>query len=188
VSWSSSLVAPAVLLTAAAACRGRTTRRALKRTELLRGLGGAALIVPEAALAKSKQEAVNELNAYALAAIAPKEDEPTGWNWIVEGVGLTQDAYMNNAKFRTAEPTVVRFLAPPFWNLKTPDIDYNGASGTVQINNYAKGDSATVFVDVDFKGNLKDMKIKDFKQMMFRALTLKGTASLVDQRVTKAHP
>lgn len=46
---------------------------------------------------------------------------------------------MNNQKFLTAEPTITRFLAPPFWNVATPRIDYNGASGTIQINNYGKG-------------------------------------------------
>ena len=50
-----------------------------------------------------------------------------------------QDAYMNNQKFLTSEPTITRFLAPPFWNVATPRIDYNGASGTIQINNYGKG-------------------------------------------------
>ena len=52
---------------------------------------------------------------------------------------ISQDAYMNNQKFLTSEPTITRFLAPPFWNVATPRIDYNGASGTIQINNYGKG-------------------------------------------------
>ena len=53
---------------------------------------------------------------------------------------------MNNQKFLTAEPTIVRFLAPPFWSVATPRVDYNGASGTIQINNYAKGDRFSFFV------------------------------------------
>ena len=40
------------------------------------------------------------------------------------------------------------------------------------------GDSATVFIDTEFKGNLNDMKNADYKKTFFRALTLKGTGSL----------
>ena len=32
----------------------------------------------------------------------------------------------------------MRFLCPPFWNLKTPDIDYNGASGTAAGTAYSR--------------------------------------------------
>ena len=42
-----------------------------------------------------------------------------------------KDAYMNNQKFKGGEPTIVRFLCPPFWSVAKPQIDYNGASGTV---------------------------------------------------------
>jgi len=134
--------------------------------------------MPQVVLAKTKEEAAGELKSYSMAEIVPTEEAPSGWQWVVEGIGLTQDAYMNNQKFLTAEPTIVRFLAPPFWSVATPRVDYNGASGTIQINNYAKGDSATVFIDTEFKGNLQDMKQADFKKSFFRALTLKGSASL----------
>ena len=50
-----------------------------------------------------------------------------------------QDAFMINQKFMMGDPTIVRFLCPPFWKLEQPRVDYNGASGTVQINNYVKG-------------------------------------------------
>lgn len=37
------------------------------------------------------QEAAEELKSYAMADIAPAEDAPSGWQWVVEGVGLTQE-------------------------------------------------------------------------------------------------
>lgn len=150
------------------------------RREVLRlgGAGAASAVMPQVALAKTKQEAVDELKSYGMADIVPSEDPPSGWQWVVEGIGLTQDAYMNNQKFLTSEPTITRFLAPPFWNVATPRIDYNGASGTIQINNYGKGDSATIFIDTEFKGNLSDMKNADYKKTFYRALTLKGSGSL----------
>lgn len=40
------------------------------------------------------------------------------------------------------------------------------------------GDSATVFIDTEFKGNLSDMKNADYKKTFYRALTLKGSGSL----------
>lgn len=171
-----------VLLGFAAMAAARVAKVALgaKRREVLRlgGAGAASALMPQVALAKTKQEAAEELKSYAMADIAPAEDAPSGWQWVVEGVGLTQDAYMNNQKFLTSEPTIVRFLAPPFWNVATPRIDYNGASGTIQINNYGKGDSATIFIDTEFKGNLSDMKSADYKKTFYRALTLKGSGSL----------
>lgn len=36
------------------------------------------------------QEAATELKSYAMAEIAPTEEAPGGWQWVVEGVGLTQ--------------------------------------------------------------------------------------------------
>lgn len=40
------------------------------------------------------------------------------------------------------------------------------------------GDSATIFIDTEFKGNLSDMKTADYKKTFYRALTLKGSGSL----------
>ncbi|CAJ1387344.1 unnamed protein product [Effrenium voratum] len=168
----------------AQAARAQAARRAASRRREA-CLGGVLAAAPQVASAKTKQEAVEKLDTYALSSIAPTEEAPSGWQWVVEGLGLTADAYMNNQKFKGGEPTIVRFLCPPFWSVAKPQIDYNGASGTVQINNYAKGDSATVFVDAEFKGNVADMQVKEAKATLFRALTLKGTSSLQGLKVNK---
>ena len=47
------------------------------------------------------------------------------------------------------------------------------------------GDTATIFVDTEFKGNLAEMKKADFIKSLSRGLTLKGTASLEGLRVEK---
>jgi len=112
--------------------------------------------------------------------VAITQDPPFGWSWIVEGIGLTADAY--SARTRTGgEPQVVRFLCPPLWSLTLPNIDYNGASGTVSINDYSKGDAATVFIDYNFKGDLTKLKKKDFELEVYKAITLKGSGMIPAQ-------
>eukprot|EP00438_Fugacium_kawagutii_P015224 Skav206116 [mRNA] locus=scaffold172:84733:112494:+ [translate_table: standard] len=81
---------PVALGVAAAALRSKVARSAVKRRDVLR-LGGAGAVVPQVAVAKTKEEPRStELKSYAMAEIAPTEEAPGGWQWVVEGVGLTQ--------------------------------------------------------------------------------------------------
>lgn len=156
----------------------------LTRGGFLRGLGGALVLRPETALAKSKDEAIEEMKKFGVPELIPKQDGPDGWSWIVEPIGLTPDAYYGKNKMG-GEPQVLRFLSPPFWVLNRPSLDYNGAAGTVSINNYGKGDSATLFVDTKFKGQLDTMKPGDWVKEVTKAISQKGGDQIFNVRVQK---
>jgi len=43
-------------------------------------------------------------------------------------------------------PLLVQFVHPFDWVVTVPSIDVNGEEGTIQAGEYAKGDTATLFV------------------------------------------
>lgn len=158
--------------------------RTLTRADLVRGLGGTLALRPETALAKTNDEAFEELKKYGVSDLIPTEKTPDGWSWIVEPIGLTPDAYYGKNKMG-GEPQVLRFLSPPFWVLTRPNVDYNGAAGTVSINNYGKGDSATLFVDTKFKGKIDEMKKADWLKEVTKAISQKGGDQIFNIKVEK---
>jgi len=140
--------------------------------------------------AKSLEEAQKSLTSYGLPDLAPKQAPPGGWSIVVEPIGLAPDAYYGRFNLG-GEPQVVTFFAPPLWVVSVPNIDYNGAAGTVQANDYGKGDSATLFVDTSFKGSLDALTKKDYKAELTKALTTKGKGfveSLKIEKVTDGAP
>ena len=115
---------------------------------------------------------------------APTENQPGGWKYVVETYGLAGDA--NFGKFKMGnEAKAVTFTVPNLWVVSRPTIDFNGSAGTIAANDFGKGDSATLFVDVAFKGKLEDMKKPDFRDEMLKALTLKGKGFIEDFKVGK---
>lgn len=174
----------------ATAALSEESSRGTERSKFIRSLvaapviAAAQLATPEKAAAKTLQEAQEELGTYGMAELAPTEDPQLGWSWQVEPVGLTKDSMYGKFKLGS-EPQVMRFLCPPLWVLSRPNIDYNGAAGTVMINDYGKGDSVTLFVDVNFNGKLETMKNEDFNAEIFKALTQKGKAFIQDLKIRK---
>lgn len=203
--WVAPLAAAAAVLAGAATSRrgARQSRVAARATgahdglergevgrgSLLRGLGlGAGSLVlplaPPPAAAKSLQEAQEALTTYGLPDLAPTEQLPAGWSYVVEPIGLTQDAYYGKFKLGS-EPLIITFVIPPLWVISRPNIDYNGSAGTVQANDYGKGDSATLFVDTNFKGKLTDLTKKDYYDEIRKALTQKGKGFIEDLKILK---
>lgn len=163
---------------------------AVGRRELLRGAGaaGVSTLLPAAAplpaAAKSLQEAQQTLVSLGLGDMAPTENQPGGWKYVVETYGLAGDA--NFGKFKMGnEAKAVTFTVPNLWVISRPTIDFNGSAGTIAANDFGKGDSATLFVDVAFKGKLADLKKPDFRDEMLKALTLKGKGFIEDFKVGK---
>jgi len=165
----------------------------LSRAELLRGLGGTAVAgplgllaagAPTPASAKSLNDASQILTSYGLPELVPRNDPPFAWNIVVEPIGLAPDAYYGKFKLGS-EPQVVTFNTPPGWVISKPNIDFNGAAGTVQANDYGKGDSATLFVDTAFQGKLDELTKKEYKVELQKALTQKGKGFLSDLKVEK---
>lgn len=206
-SWGSCLAAGAVA-GAAAAVRTKGVRRLARRagarttaaaeegseqvsrSQLFRGLGGVSAAVaatplaPLPAAAKSLDEARAALATYGVPQIAPKEGPPSLWKTIVEPIGLVDDAEYGRFKLGGL-PQIITFAVPPLWVVSTPNIDFNGAAGTVQANDYGKGDSATLFVDTKFKGKFEDMTKKDYQAEMKKALTMKGKGFIEGLKIGK---
>jgi len=163
------------------------------RAGLLRSFGAAGVatalplsVPPEAAWAKSFEEANEALNKYGLPQLQYTEGPPFGWRVTVEAIGLAPDAYYGRFKLG-GEPLIVTFVTPPGWVTSKPNIDYNGSAGTVQANDYGKGDSATLWVDTAFKGQLDTMKKPEFQAELKKALTQKGKNFIEDLKVTKVY-
>ena len=65
-------------------------------------------------------------------------------------------------------PILVQFNQPITWVLTTPSNDMNSEDGTVQVGEYAKGDTATFFV-YEGEGNVK-VRIKLDNNFLFQIL------------------
>lgn len=178
-------------VTAAALPADATSDKEVGRAALLRGLSSSCAIaagaVPLSAEAKSVDEATKDLNFYGVPQIAPTQ-LPFGWNAAVEPIGLADSAYYGRFKLGS-EPLVVTFNVPPGWVVAKPNIDFNGTAGTVSANDFAKGDSATLWVDAqnekDGVKTIEDMKKGDFYKVLKRALTQKGTGFIEALKISK---
>jgi len=163
------------------------------RAGLLRSFGAAGVatalplsVPPEAASAKNMNEANEALTKYGLPELMLKQDPPFAWRVTVEAIGLAPDSYYGKSKLG-GEPLVVTFNTPPGWVTTKPTIDYNGAGGTVSANDYGKGDSATLWVDTNFKGEINTMGTKEFQDELQKALTQKGKNFIEDLKVKKVY-
>eukprot|EP00933_Yihiella_yeosuensis_P073481 TRINITY_DN82190_c0_g1_i1.p1 TRINITY_DN82190_c0_g1~~TRINITY_DN82190_c0_g1_i1.p1 ORF type:complete len:380 (-),score=68.70 TRINITY_DN82190_c0_g1_i1:60-1199(-) len=160
----------------------------VSRSNVLRGLGGlstglfTSATAPLSAEARSLEEAVKDCTTFGVPELAPTEEAPSGWQWLVEPLGLAQD--YAESKFQLGgEKQVIRFLCPPLWVVNRPSIDYNGAAGTVSVNDYGKGDSATFYADVKFKGKLEEMSKDNMVDELYKALTQKGKNMIEDIQI-----
>lgn len=187
-------VAATARAAAAGAAEGRLEEGALPgRASLLRGLGAScagALALPggaPTALALSPDEARASLKNYGVPDLLPEDTNkklPDGWRVIVEPIGLAKDASYGRFDLGS-EPLVVEFYVPSGWIVSRPNYDFNGSAGTVQANDYGKGDAATLYVDTKPKVPLTEMKKKDYLRELKKAITQKGAGSIDDIIVRK---
>jgi len=83
-------------------------------------------------------------------------------------------------------PLMVTFSHPVDWVVTLPSNDVNGEDGTIQAGEYAKGDTATLFVYSDL-GNVKniDQQDKDFyANAIIKAISQKGNNVYQNFKVT----
>lgn len=163
------------------------------RASLLRGLGASCAgavalpgLAPEA-LALSPDEARTAAKKYGVPDMLPADINkklPDGWRVLVEPIGLAKDASYGRFNLGS-EPLVVEFYVPSGWIVSRPNYDFNGSAGTVQANDYGKGDATTLWVDTNPKIPLKDMKKKDLLKELKRAITVKGSGGFDDIRINK---
>lgn len=177
------------------ACRAIKEEQSVGRAGLFRGVSGAAVasasagsaplvLAPSAALAKSYEEAKTELLGFGVSNLIADKPPQNGWKVVVQAIGLAEDSDLARMKLG-GERQVLYFHVPNLWIVTIPNLDFNGAAGTVQANDFGKGDSACLFVDVNFKGKLAEMTKMDFQDKMFKALTQKGKNFIELLKVTK---
>jgi len=149
------------------------------RADLFRGVGGAAVLgalAPSPAQALGQDEAKTLLKQYGTPQLMPAK-VPDGFQVVVEAVGLTESAGTSRTKLGD-EPYVLTFNCPSNWVIAKPNIDFNGTAGTVQANDYTKGDSAILFVQPQYSKKLAEMKKDDYSTILYKALTQKGKGLL----------
>lgn len=84
-------------------------------------------------------------------------------------------------------PLLVRFIYPLSWVVTKPSNDVNGEDGTVQAGDYAKGDTATFYVNED-AGNVKNIAEQSklfYEQSIVKAISQKGDNVYQDFKVVK---
>jgi len=87
-------------------------------------------------------------------------------------------------------PLLVQFVHPFDWVVTVPSIDVNGEEGTIQAGEYAKGDTATLFVykAAGHVDNIAEKPKSFFEEVLFKALTQKGENLVQEFKITKIEP
>ena len=68
---------------------------------------------------------------------------PNGYNPVLEFYGKARQSTPGAAN---TDPLLITYNSPNGWVTVKPNIDNNGEDGTVSSGDYAKGDSASLFV------------------------------------------
>jgi len=87
-------------------------------------------------------------------------------------------------------PLLVQFIHPFDWVVTTPSNDKNSEEGTIQAGEYARGDTATLFVYTD-KGhvdNISDQKKDFFEEVLIKAISQKGNNIYQNFKITNIEP
>lgn len=163
----------------------------LGRSSMLRGLLAVvspvapATLAPRPASARGLNEVNKDIVSYGVPEMAYTKDVPFGWTYEDELIGTA----IKNAEYGKidlgTEPLVVAYAHPANWITSKPVIDENGAAGTVAANDFNKGDSATLWVDTAFKGQLADLKLPEYAKELRKAVTQKGGGLVNSMKVEK---
>jgi hypothetical protein len=116
----------------------------LSRRDMIKHTIAATTVLPSLLLLTQPQSAnaavagVNKVNAKLATFGLPKISEiPDGFVPILEIYG----------KGKNRNPLLVTFNHPLSWVVTLPSNNNNGEDGTIQVGDYGKGDTATLFVD-----------------------------------------
>ena len=83
-------------------------------------------------------------------------------------------------------PLLVNFAHPLDWVVTLPSQDVNGEDGTIQAGEYAKGDTATLFVyqDAGRVANVAEQPKSFFEDALIKSISQKGANIYQDFKVT----
>jgi len=138
---------------------------------------------------------------------APFAAEPAGAvsgldkvNSKLKGLGLPTMAKVPDGFIPLAEiygktggnrfPLLITFAHPLTWVVTLPSNDANGEDGTIQAGEYAKGDTATLFVYSE-PGHVNDITTQPkelFEKTLIKAISQKGDNMYQNFKVTKLEP
>jgi len=93
-------------------------------------------------------------------------------------------------KGRNRSPLLVNFAYPLDWIVTLPSQDLNGEDGTIQAGEYARGDTATLFVaeDTGRIDKIHDQPKSFFEDMLIKSISQKGANVYQNFKVTKLVP
>ena len=143
---------------------------------ILSGVGNGVL-APSPAHAASLSKINAKLQAYGLPGVS---FVPDGMTPLLEIYGKSKNRF----------PLLVTFNHPSTWVVTLPSIDVNGEDGTIQAGEYAKGDTATLYVYTD-PGKVNDINSQPkelFEKSLIKAISQKGDNMYQNFKITKLEP
>mmetsp|Transcript_32116 Transcript_32116/g.38325 ORF Transcript_32116/g.38325 Transcript_32116/m.38325 type:complete len:295 (-) Transcript_32116:184-1068(-) len=93
-------------------------------------------------------------------------------------------------KGKNRDPLLIQFVHPSDWIVTLPSQDTNGEDGTIQAGQYAKGDTATFYLD-DTEGKvakIAEQPKEFFQKELIKAISQKGDNVYQNFKVTKIVP
>jgi hypothetical protein len=146
----------------------------LERREILRNIAAVTAVtsvIPPAFAAVGGSQKVNaKLMSFGL---PPVTNLPDGFTPILEIYG----------KGKNRVPLLITFNHPISWVVTLPSNTVNGEDGTIQVGDYGKGDTATLFVtnDVDTKSLSKEV----IEEGLRRCISQRGDNMYQNFKLTK---
>lgn len=91
---------------------------------------------------------------------------------------------------KNRDPLMISFNHPSDWVVTLPSQDMNGEDGTIQAGEYAKGDTATLFVyqDEGKINNINEQPKSFFEKVLIKSISQKGNNVYQNFKVTKIVP
>lgn len=105
------------------------------------------------------------------------DDDENRYHAVQVHLGLICLIFLTHISYTTISYRVT-------WVVVTPNNDANGEDGTIQAGEYAKGDTATLFVYTDpgHVDNLHSQPKELFEKALMRSIGQKGTI-VIDMRI-----
>lgn len=173
-------------MSAAADSDGSSRRSFISKVVGSAALGGLTFttqqsVQPAQALGLPGGGALTKVNAKLRGYGVPQMDKlPDGFSPLAEVWG----------KGKNRDPLLVQFIHPSDWIVTLPSQDTNGEDGTIQAGQYAKGDTATFFLD-DTEGKvdkIAEQPKEFFQKELIKAISQKGDNVYQNFKVTKTVP
>jgi len=138
---------------------------------------GFGVLAPPANAVGGVNKVGERLKAYGLPPLGPV---PNGFSPLLEIWGKGKNRF----------PLLVLFNHPITWVVTLPSNDVNGEDGTIQAGEYAKGDTATLFVYSE-DGHVNDLANAEkalFEKVLQKAISQKSANIYQNFKVTKVVP